>query len=85
MPATMMSISELMTVSGLSRNAISRLIKSGDLVAIDVSKNPGTGRPTYRIEIAEWERFKRSREVVQKPKVVFRRRKRHKPAIEFYK
>lgn len=41
---------------------VRRLIRSGQLTPIDVSLNPGGGKPRYRISEEELVRFQRSRQ-----------------------
>ncbi|MHC4404506.1 MAG: helix-turn-helix domain-containing protein [Planctomycetota bacterium] len=58
-------------------------IKSGQLRAIDVSKNPGVGRPRYRIDPTDLIAFENRRLAVSPPKVS-RRRRQAGSVIEFF-
>ena len=63
----------------LNRNAVRDLIVSGQLKAIDVSKNPGIGYAVYRVDEADLLAFEAAREI-KRPE-----RKRRKSASKVTK
>ena len=58
-------------------------IKRGELRAVDVSEQPGHGRPRFRIDPGDLTDFLRGREVVARPKPQ-RRRRKSSDVIKFY-
>ncbi len=59
---------------GVSPEKVITWIKSGELVAVDVSMKPGVGKPRYRIDPAEIESFLSRRSVRPAIKPMKRRR-----------
>lgn len=64
--------------------SIIRWIRKGELRAFDVSKNPGTGRPRYRIPldaVVEFENRRSGKQV----KTVSAKRRKPASVIEFFR
>lgn len=65
----------------VGRDKVHGWIRSGDLVAMDLS-SPGSTRPRYRIDPADLRAFLLRRQVNAAPKV--RRRRKQAPAVREY-
>ena len=71
---------------GISADRVVAWIKVGQLRAIDVSSNPGIGRPRYRIDQADLIAFENSRAVHPPPSRPQRRRRQREDSqiLEFF-
>ena len=72
-----LTVKEVAEHLGVQQRSVLELIKSGALLASDVSLNPTSGRPRWRIQEAELQNFLDRR--VHQPTT--KRRRRRKPAI----
>lgn len=68
---------------GISVRTVFDWINSGRLRAVNVSRNPRSRRPRYRIDPADLQDFERTREVGT-PKPAPQRRRNKPDVIEFY-
>ena len=69
---------------GVKSDKVIGWIRRGELGAIDVSTNPGTGRPRYRIPPQAIAAFEQRRSAAQ-PKPTRRKRRRTDGVISFIK
>jgi len=71
-------------IYGVSPERVIGWIRTGELVAIDVSSKPGVGRPRYRIDVLDLAAFDAARQVVSVVKPT-RRRRKDDTVIQFFK
>jgi excisionase family DNA binding protein len=76
----MLSVREAAELLGIRSHSVTALIRSKQLVAVDVSLTPG-GRPTWRITSEEFDSFLRRRAHTPTPP---RRRKRKSQLVKQY-
>jgi len=70
---------------GVGVDKILGFIRRGELRAIDVSENRGTGRPRFLIDLADIAAFEQSRAVVPPaPRATRRRRRRNINVREYF-
>ncbi len=69
---------------GISADKVVYLIKTGQLLAIDISSDLGSVRPRYLIDQRDIEAFEQSRAVVPPAAKTKRRRRRRDPAVKEY-
>lgn len=62
----MMSVDYVAELTGIGRDVLGRLIKAGDLIAIDVSEKRAR-RPRWRIRRGDLERFLAARRTTSAP------------------
>lgn len=82
-PRTKLSPPEVATRFGVNSDKVLAWIRSGELRAIDVSSQPGIGRPRYRVDLCDLAAFESGRQVVVAPKTT-RRRRKDPDVIEFF-
>ncbi len=58
-------------------------IRSGELRALDISLNPGVGRPRYRVDLCDLATFETGRQVIVTPKTT-RRRRKNPDIVEYF-
>jgi hypothetical protein len=84
MDKTTITPPELARRWGVANEKVMLLIKSGQLVALNLAANPH-GRPRYRILLSEVERFEKARSTQPPPEVSApRRRHMTEPAAKEY-
>jgi len=76
---------ELARQLGVAPETIIAWIHAGELRAIDVSRNPGIGRPRYRIDPTDLIAFEANREVRTEAKILRQRKRKDPNVIEFFK
>ncbi len=69
---------------GISPDKIVGFIKSGELRAIDISRNRGSVRPRYLIDQRDVEAFEQGRMVIPPAPKATRRRRRRDPSVKEY-
>ena len=70
---------------GITPEKIIAWIRSGELLALDVTASPGNTKPRYRVRGSDWEAFLKRREVCPRPEQPTRqRRKKQSTVTEFF-
>lgn len=77
------SVAEVAQRLAINETKVGKLIKSGEIVAIDVSYKPGAGRPRWRISPQALAAFEASRSSIPAPPPKPRRKAVPRPSREY--
>lgn len=69
---------------GVNAGKVGQFIKTGSLAAIDVSLNPGTGRPRWRIKLEDLAAFEQARRSTPPLPAPARTKRSSRPAVPEY-
>lgn len=82
----MMTVADLCDKYGVTEHTVLGWIKNGELVAVNVGRRPGAGKPRWRISPEALAAFELSRESGGAPTPKAKRKRQADPeVIQFYK
>lgn len=82
---TPLTVSQIAERYSVSESTVLEWIRTGELCAISVSRNPRSKRPHWRITAAALEQFEATRTASGPPAPRARRAKQPRDVIEFYR